>query len=115
MDFLIDISQLAFILGTAAVFGGFFHQRSEKSKDITSGMFIGSLVGLIGYVLLLIFVKIDLDVSMSKNNWLVLIILAALAAIAFWKRDARKSDPLTWWAAGILSAAAFAFMFIWHI
>ncbi len=115
MQLLIEISTLIFVLGTAAVFGGFFHQRTEKSKNITNGMYLGSLVGLGGYLLALLLAKIDGAKSVATNTWVVLVILVVLAVMAYMNRNDRKSKPGVWLLAGILSAAALALSFIWHI
>jgi FtsH-binding integral membrane protein len=115
MQFLIELSILVFILGNAAVFGGFFHQRNEKSKNITSGMYLGSLGAFAGYALAAILTKVKYSASPSKETWIVLVLLAIGAVVAFVKKDDRKSDPLTWWLAAIIAAATLAITFIWHI
>ncbi len=115
MQLLIEISLLIFTLGSAAVFGGFFHQRSEKSKNITSGMFLGSLAALGGYVLYLVLGKIEYDFSFATQNWVMLAVLIVLAVLAYMYRNDRKTQPMVWMAAGVLSAAALAIQFIWHI
>src|SRR5690606_19374102 len=115
MDFLIELARMCFILGTAAVFGGFFHQRTEKSKNITNGLFLGSLVGLGGYLLTLLLSKIEYDLEPGTNTWVVLVALVLVAFLAFTNRDSRKSNPPVWLAVGVLSAAAFALTFIWPI
>ncbi len=115
MKFLIELSILVFTLGNAAVFGGFFHQRNEKSKNITSGMFLGSLFALGGYVAAVLLSKVEYDAAPSKQTWVILVLLAIGVAIAWFKRDERKSDPLTWWLAAIIAAATLAIQFIWHI
>ena len=115
MKFLIELSILIFTLGNAAVFGGFFHQRNEKSKNITSGMFLGSLFALGGYVAAVLLSKIEYDAAPSKQTWILLALLAIGVVVAWVKRNATKSDPLTWWLAGIIAAATLAIQFIWSI
>ena len=100
-------------LGSAAVFGGFFHQLKEKSKDVTNGMFQGALIQLVGGALLLILAIVD-DVDLKTTHWVYFVIIpVAIAGLAFYKRNARKSDPLVWGLLGLLSAAALCLGLFW--
>ncbi len=101
MKFLIELSTLVFILGNAAVFGGFFHQRNEKSKNITSGMFLGAMFALAGYLAAVLLTKVEYDAVAVEadvgRSWCS----SPSARSSRWvKRNDRKSDPLTWWIAG---------------
>lgn len=113
MTLLLQILAFLFLLGNAAVFGGFFHQRTEKSKNISNGMFLGGLVQLGALLGTFLLTKIEYDVDPNKDAWILLVISLAIAALGYFFRNDRKSNLLVWLAAGALSALALALRFIW--
>lgn len=97
------------ILGTAAVFGGFFHQIQEKSKDVTNGMFLGGIVQAVSAVMILLLA----DGSLSRVTWVYLIIIPALILVLVVVFRKKQNNQIVWGALGLLSAAALALGLFW--
>lgn len=113
MQLILEIMLFLFLLGNAAVFGGFFHQRTEKAKNITNGMYLGSLVQLGGLLGVFLAQYIEYEVTPDRDGWIMLVISVAIAAIGFVFRKDNKHNMLVWLGAGVLSAVALALTFIW--
>lgn len=97
------------ILGTAAVFGGFFHQIQEKSKDVTNGMFLGGIVQAVAAVIILLLADGDL----LRPTWVYLIIIPALILVLVVVFRRKKNNQIVWGALGLLSAAALVLGLFW--
>lgn len=115
MDILVDIITVVWILGLAAVFGGFFHQIQEKSKDVTNGMFLGGVAAAAAWIVLTILGYVSDDVAKADTAHLVVyaIIALGIAVLVFAFRKARKTQPLVWAALGVLSALGLVLRLFW--
>ncbi len=109
LDVIDKIFWVLLILGTAAVFGGFFHQIQERSKNVTSGMFLGGIVQAVAAAMILILGEGGLD----TRTWVYLIIIPALILVLVIVFRTKSNQQLVWGALGLLSAAGLVLGLFW--
>ena len=113
MELLIQILTALWVLGLAALFGGFFHQIQEKSKDVTKGMLWGSLVALVAGVVLVILQFAGEAAFADDTHMYVLagitVVAAALASVF----RAKRNQAIVWFVLGLLSALGLVIGIFW--
>ena len=112
MDLVIQILWFLTILGLAAVFGGFFHQIYEKNNNVTRGMFIGAMVQLVAFGIIVIY-GLTQGATLATDTIILLLISIAIAVLAFVFRGKKADNLPVWGALGVLSALFFALQFVW--
>jgi hypothetical protein len=112
MDLLRELLMLLYILGLAAVFGGFVHQVPEKNKNVNYAMFVGGLAQAAAFILLLIWRLVD-GASFDTKSIIMLIVTLVIGALAFVFRKKTGDNLPVWLVVGLLSVFAFAVTFVW--
>lgn len=107
MDVVLKVVLLVELLGLAAVFGGFFHQIKEKNKNVTYGIFIGSIVQFVAFLIILIY-GLSQGASFSTETIILTVISLAIAVLGFVFRKKTADNVPVWLGLGVLSALAFA-------
>lgn len=112
MDLLRELLMLLYILGLAAVFGGFVHQVPEKNKNINYAMFVGGLAQAAAFILLLIWRLVD-GADFSTRYIIMLVVSLVIGVLAFVYRKKTAHNLPVWLVTGLLSVFAFAVTFVW--
>lgn len=107
MDVVLQIVLLVELLGLAAVFGGFFHQIREKNKNVTYGIFIGSIVQFVAFLILLIY-GLTQGGKFDTETIILLVISLVIAVLGFVFRKKTADNLPVWLALGVLSALFIA-------
>lgn len=113
MDILIQILTAVWVLGLAAVFGGFFHQIQEKSKDVTKGMLWGSIGALIAGVVLVILQFAGEAAFADDTHMYVLAGITVVTAVLAFVFRAKKNQAIIWFVLGLLSALGLVIGIFW--
>lgn len=107
MDIVMKVVLLIELLGLAAVFGGFFHQLKEKNKNVTNGMFLGSVIQLIAFAIILVY-KLTQGASFDVKAIILTLIAVVIAVLGFVFRKKTADNVPVWLALGVLSAVSVA-------
>ncbi len=111
---LLEIAKFIILMGAALIIGGVWHQIKEQRKNVTPGMFLGSIVQAVGVVLFSVTLVVQDLVPDAAHLVVYGLIAVGLLALGFVYRKATKDVMWVWATMGALATAWVALMIWWQ-